>query len=184
MIRTSRIGSGPTSSAPASSVRRGAGSTGRLRGEPPPALLADDPSYPPPPCAIGCRSLEVLDGRGSDWLLVGPAHRVLLFERRTAGLRLGLAFHRGRGRVRRRRGGLLVGRGGRPWWEIETDRLGRRAHELVGAVLQQEYDAWRDGLPESLVESKTGERLAGVCEALDTAVDALEGVDLPPGVRP
>ena len=40
MIRTSRIGSGPTSSAPASSVRRGAGSTGRLRG--PPATAATD----------------------------------------------------------------------------------------------------------------------------------------------
>ena len=50
-----------------------------------------------------------------------------------------------RGRVRRRRGGLLGGRGGRPWWKIETDRLGRRADQAVGAVLQG-LDHFRDGL--------------------------------------
>ena len=32
-------------------------------------------------------------------------------------------------------------------------------------TLQDEYQAWRDGLPEGLGNSRTGELLDGVCEA-------------------
>ena len=44
-------------------------------------------------------------------------------------------------------------------------------------LLQGEYDAWRERLPESLAESRTAELLAGVC---DLDVDALD-VELPRG---
>ena len=48
---------------------------------------------------------------------------------------------------------------------------------LCFAELQGEYEAWRDGLPESLAESRTAELLAGVC---DVDLDALD-VKLPRG---
>ena len=44
-------------------------------------------------------------------------------------------------------------------------------------TLQAEYQAWRDGLPESLADSRTAELLEGVC-AVD--LDALD-VELPRG---
>ena len=44
-------------------------------------------------------------------------------------------------------------------------------------TLQAEYEAWRDGLPKSLAESRTAELLDGVC---DLDVDALD-VELPRG---
>ena len=44
-------------------------------------------------------------------------------------------------------------------------------------TLQAEYEAWRDGLPESLAESRTAEFLEGVC---DVDLDALD-VELPRG---
>ena len=43
--------------------------------------------------------------------------------------------------------------------------------------LQGEYEAWRDGLPEGLADSKTGQLLEGVCEV---DLDALD-VELPRG---
>ena len=43
--------------------------------------------------------------------------------------------------------------------------------------LQAEYEAWRDGLPESLADSRTAELLEGVC---DVDLDALD-VELPRG---
>ena len=43
--------------------------------------------------------------------------------------------------------------------------------------LQGEYEAWRDGLPESLAGSRTAELLEGVC---DVDLDALD-VKLPRG---
>ena len=44
-------------------------------------------------------------------------------------------------------------------------------------TLQAEYQAWRDGLPESLADSRTAELLDGVC---DVDLDALD-VELPRG---
>ena len=44
-------------------------------------------------------------------------------------------------------------------------------------TLQAEYEAWRDGLPESLAESRTLELLEAVC---DVDLDALD-VELPRG---
>ena len=44
-------------------------------------------------------------------------------------------------------------------------------------TLQAEYEVWRDGLPESLAESRTAELLEGVC---DVDLDALD-VELPRG---
>ena len=44
-------------------------------------------------------------------------------------------------------------------------------------TLQEEYQAWRDGLPEGLADSRTAELLEGVC---DVDLDALD-VDLPRG---
>ena len=44
-------------------------------------------------------------------------------------------------------------------------------------TLQAEYQAWRDGLPESLADSRTAELLEGVC---DVDLDALD-VELPRG---
>ena len=44
-------------------------------------------------------------------------------------------------------------------------------------VSRAEYEAWRDGLPKSLAESRTAELLDGVC---DLDVDALD-VELPRG---
>ena len=41
----------------------------------------------------------------------------------------------------------------------------------------EEYQAWRDGLPESLADSRTAELLEGVC---DVDLDALD-VELPRG---
>ena len=43
--------------------------------------------------------------------------------------------------------------------------------------LQEEYETWRDGLPESLADSRTAELLEGVC---DVDLDALD-VELPRG---
>ena len=43
--------------------------------------------------------------------------------------------------------------------------------------LQGEYEAWRDGLPEGLADSKTGQLLESVCEV---DLDALD-VELPRG---
>ena len=43
--------------------------------------------------------------------------------------------------------------------------------------LQAEYEAWRDGLPEGLADSKTGQLLEGVCEVDLDAID----VELPRG---
>ena len=43
--------------------------------------------------------------------------------------------------------------------------------------LQGEYEAWRDGLPESLADSRTAALLEGVC---DVDLDALD-VELPRG---
>ena len=44
-------------------------------------------------------------------------------------------------------------------------------------TLQEEYQAWRDGLPESLADSRTAELLEHVC---DVDLDALD-VELPRG---
>ncbi|MCY4026883.1 MAG: hypothetical protein OXH75_11305 [Acidobacteria bacterium] len=44
-------------------------------------------------------------------------------------------------------------------------------------TLQGEYEAWRDGLPESLADSRTAELLEGVC---DVDLDAVD-VELPRG---
>ena len=44
-------------------------------------------------------------------------------------------------------------------------------------ILQDEYETWRDGLPESLADSRTAVLLEGV---LDVDLDALD-VDLPRG---
>ena len=44
-------------------------------------------------------------------------------------------------------------------------------------TLQAEYEAWRDGLPESLADSRTAELLDGVC---DVDLGALD-VELPRG---
>ena len=44
-------------------------------------------------------------------------------------------------------------------------------------TLQAEYQVWRDGLPESLADSRTAELLDGVC---DVDLDALD-VELPRG---
>ena len=44
-------------------------------------------------------------------------------------------------------------------------------------TLQAEYEAWRDGLPESLAESRTADLLEGVC---GVDLDALD-VELPRG---
>ena len=45
--------------------------------------------------------------------------------------------------------------------------------------LQAEYEAWRDGLPESLADSRTAELIKGVC---DVDLDALD--EPPRGFRP
>ena len=52
--------------------------------------------------------------------------------------------------------------------------VGRRLHQAANSgpmpptssakTLQAEYEAWRDGLPESLAESRTAELLKGVCD--------------------
>ena len=44
-------------------------------------------------------------------------------------------------------------------------------------TLQAEYEAWRDGLPESLADSRTAELLEAVC---DVDLDQLD-VELPRG---
>ena len=44
-------------------------------------------------------------------------------------------------------------------------------------TLQAEYETWRDGLPESLANSRTAELLEGVC---DVDLDTLD-VELPRG---
>ena len=56
----------------------------------------------------------------------------------------------------------------RPRWADAVEEL---------RTLQAEYEAWRDGLPKSLAESRTAELLDGVC---DLDVDALD-VELPRG---
>ena len=51
--------------------------------------------------------------------------------------------------------------------------------------LQQDYETWRDSLPENLQESAVGEKLEAICGldlegALETAQEA-DGADLPLG---
>ena len=55
---------------------------------------------------------------------------------------------------------------------IDTARNNARFRQL-----QAEYEAWRDGLPEGLADSKTGQLLEGVCEVDLDAID----VELPRG---
>ena len=116
--------------------------------------------------------------------------RVLAGYRRTAG-------DRGRGQTRPF-GGVGPGRRprhlrpaaaprprrrvrpGRP--RARPPRRGDRRAPLHGGDAaergeQAEYEAWRDGLPESLAESRTAELLEGVC---DVDLDALD-VELPRG---
>ena len=57
-----------------------------------------------------------------------------------------------------------------------ANRHVRRAVDQL-RTLQAEYEAWRDGLPESLADSRTAELLEGVC---DVDLDALD-VELPRG---
>ena len=72
--------------------------------------------------------------------------------------------------------------GDQVWFRIAEEAIGRmpektprdRGARLVVEelrTLQAEYEAWRDGLPESLGESRTADLLDGVCgvdlEALD-----------------
>lgn len=53
------------------------------------------------------------------------------------------------------------------------------------ASLKEEYEEWRDNLPENLQQSALGEKLQAVCDLdLDSAVsmiDEAEGMDLPLG---
>jgi hypothetical protein len=70
----------------------------------------------------------------------------------------------------------------------------KRWQEAVSAALdalnqlkevQDEYENWRDGLPENLQSSALGEKLEAVCDldiqgAIDTVSEA-ESVDLPQG---
>ena len=52
-------------------------------------------------------------------------------------------------------------------------------------ALQEEYEEWRDNLPENLQQSPVGEKLDAVCELdIESAVDTVseaEGIDLPRG---
>ena len=58
-----------------------------------------------------------------------------------------------------------------------------RLQLLIGAVqtLHTEYLAWLDRLPETLVESPTGLKLADAVEQLEAAADLLAAVDPPRG---
>ena len=58
--------------------------------------------------------------------------------------------------------------------------------ESAGEIesLKEEYEEWRDGLPENLADSELGNRLDETIDAFDQFVEAaseLESVDLPLG---
>lgn len=59
-----------------------------------------------------------------------------------------------------------------------------RRLEVLRRDVQQlldEYAAWQSNLPEFAADSATAERLAETVEALETAADALDGIDPPRG---
>ena len=62
-----------------------------------------------------------------------------------------------------------------------------RAQEALSDLrgLQEEYEEWKDNLPESLQSSPVGEKLEEVCnldiESAVSTVDEAEGIDLPMG---
>ena len=94
-----------------------------------------------------------------------------------AGMALTNAERQRRFRERRRAAGPVKQRPERP-----AARAKPRPARWVAAlaelrILQAEYQAWRDGLPESLADSRTAEFLEGVC---DVDLDALD-VELPRG---
>lgn len=68
-------------------------------------------------------------------------------------------------------------------WTAAAGKAQEALQELV--ELQQEYESWKDNLPENLNDSPVGQKLEEVCgldlqSALDTAEEA-EGLDLPLG---
>ena len=71
------------------------------------------------------------------------------------------------------------GGGGRDKRRMPVSVVRRHTMVFTASLLdiQAEYEAWRDGLPESLAESRTHELLEGVC---DVDLDALD-VELPRG---
>ena len=94
-----------------------------------------------------------------------------------AGMPLTNAERQRRFRERRRAAVPVVQRPERP-----AARPKPRPARWTAAVtelrqLQAEYEAWRDGLPEGLADSKTGQLLEGVCEVDLDAID----VELPRG---
>ena len=94
-----------------------------------------------------------------------------------AGMALTNAERQRRFRERRRAAVPVVQRPERP-----AARPKPRPARWTAAVaelrqLQAEYEAWRDGLPEGLADSKTGQLLEGVCEVDLDAID----VELPRG---
>ena len=68
-------------------------------------------------------------------------------------------------------GASSAGRGRRP------SRRDGQTPSPSSALLQAEYQAWRDHLPDSLANSRTAELLEGIC---DIDLDALD-VELPRG---
>lgn len=78
-------------------------------------------------------------------------------------------------------------------WSAACAKASVAVNDLREAVdeldsLRQEYEDWRDNLPESLQSSALGEKLEAICDldfsALDdieTAVDEAENADLPRG---
>jgi hypothetical protein len=68
-------------------------------------------------------------------------------------------------------------------WADAASRAVAALEELKG--MQEEFESWKDNLPENLSGSALGEKLEAVCGIdLDGAVDAAneaEGADLPLG---
>lgn len=79
-------------------------------------------------------------------------------------------------------------------WQSATARAREAQQALESALsdlsdLQQEYEEWKDNLPDSLQSGPTADKLDAVCDLditsvqddLSTLLDELEGVDLPLG---
>jgi hypothetical protein len=68
-------------------------------------------------------------------------------------------------------------------WAAACAKASEGLSELV--ELQQEYQEWRDNLPENVASSPLGEKLDGVCEldleGAQSTVEDAESADLPQG---
>ena len=115
------------------------------------------------------RETSVRQGRGVSDLAREALARGLQSDPSTAGV--GAAITNEHSRVAQRRSRTVR--------RSRVQRISTAIEELRG--LLAEYEGWQSNLPDFAESSATAEKLEAAVEALATAVDTLEELDLPRG---